>query len=77
MKNSNLVNAGIVGALFLVFKFIEMRFITKENIPPKQLVRDAIIVFISVLLGQYFVYKLIMQKVENLLKYLQITLLFN
>ena len=34
MKNSNLVNAGIVGALFLVFKFIEMRFITKENIPP-------------------------------------------
>lgn len=55
MKNSNLVNAGIVGALFLVFKFIEMRFITKENIPPKQLVRDAIIVFISVLLGQYLV----------------------
>ena len=53
MKNSKLVNAGIVGALFLVLKFVEMRFITKENIPPKQLVRDGILVFISVLLGKY------------------------
>lgn len=53
MKNSNLVNAGIIGALFLVFKFIEMRFITKEDIPPKQLIRDGILVFVSVLTGQY------------------------
>ena len=53
MKNGNLINAGIVSALFLVFKITEMKLIIKENIPPKQLVRDAIIVFISVLLGQY------------------------
>lgn len=53
MKNNNLINAGIVSAIFLVFKFIEMRFITKTDIPPKQLIRDAIIVFISFILGQY------------------------
>ena len=53
MKNNKLVNAGIVSAIFLVFKFIEMRFITKTDIPPKQLIRDAIIVFISFILAQY------------------------
>lgn len=53
MKNGNLINAGIVSVLFLVFKIIEMKLITKKKIPPKQLVRDAIIIFISVILGQY------------------------
>jgi hypothetical protein len=53
MKNNNLIQAGIVSVFFLVFKFIEMKIIIKENIPPKQLLRDTLIVFISVLLGKY------------------------
>ncbi len=53
MQNSVLINAGIVSALFLVFKFIEMRIVTKENIPPKQLLRDAILVFLSFVLSHY------------------------
>ena len=58
MKNNKLIHAAIVGALFLVLKFVEMRFITKENIPPKQLIRDGILVFISVLFGQYLTERL-------------------
>lgn len=53
MKNNNLIHAGIVSVFFLVFKLVEMKIIIKENIPPKQLLRDTIIVFISVLLGKY------------------------
>lgn len=45
----------LIAFSFLFFKFIEMRFIIKENIPLKLLIRDAIIVYISVLLTDFFV----------------------
>ena len=47
----------IVSVLFVIFKFIEMRMLDKENepIPLKYLVRDGLIVFASVIVGNFFV----------------------
>ncbi len=41
----------VVAFLFLLFKFIEMRFIEKENKPLKTIVKDTLIVFISTFIG--------------------------
>mgnify|MGYP001499611217 CR=1 FL=1 len=46
-------NGLIISALFLVIKFFEIRFVTKQEIPPKILIRDSVIVYISVLFGHY------------------------
>lgn len=48
------VIATIISVFFLITKFIEMRFIEKENKPLKLLVRDSLLVYFSVILG-YFV----------------------
>jgi|TARA_B100001094_G_C17442188_1_gene444182 hypothetical protein len=53
MNTSLLINAGLISAFFLIFKFIEMRLITKDNIPPKVLVRDASLVFIGTIAAHY------------------------
>ena len=53
MNSSILINAGLISCFFLIFKFVEMRFITKDNIPPKILVRDASLVFISTIAAHY------------------------
>lgn len=45
--------ATVVSITFLLFKFIEMRFVEKENKPLKLLVRDTIVVFFSVVLGNF------------------------
>lgn len=43
--------AFVISFMFFVFKFIEMRFIEKENVPLKVLVRDVLIVYMSALAG--------------------------
>ena len=43
--------ATIISVIFLIVKFIEMRFIDKENKPLKFLIRDAILVYFSVICG--------------------------
>jgi hypothetical protein len=43
--------ATCISILFLLFKFFEMRFIEKETKPLKYLIRDALIVYFSVLSG--------------------------
>jgi hypothetical protein len=47
--------AAIISILFLISKFIEMRFIEKENKPLKLLVRDALLVYFSVILGNFVI----------------------
>ena len=45
---SNLViTSAIISVIYFFIKFFEMRFILKENKPLKQLVIDALIVFIA------------------------------
>ena len=45
--------AAIISVIFIIAKFIEMRFIEKENKPLKELIKDTLIVYISVLSGFY------------------------
>jgi len=46
--------AGVISIIFLISKFIEMRFIEKESKPLKILIRDSLLVYFSVVFG-YFV----------------------
>lgn len=45
--------AGVIAFIFLIAKFIEMRFIEKEAKPLKLLIRDTIIVYFSVITGNF------------------------
>ena len=58
MNKNILFNGLVISFLFLIAKFIEMRFITKKNIPPKILVRDALLVYLSVIVAHYILSQL-------------------
>ena len=45
--NYQFVTSTLITIIYFISKFIEMRFIIKENKPLKELIRDSIIVFIS------------------------------
>jgi hypothetical protein len=49
------VIAGIISFVFLIIKFIEMRFIDKESKPLKLLIRDALLVYFSVVVGLFVI----------------------
>jgi|TARA_B110000093_G_C12914573_1_gene386337 hypothetical protein len=55
--------ACFVSLLFLITKFIEMRFVLKEDKPLKLLMRDTIIVYFSVLAGDFIMQQLNLQTV--------------
>ena len=46
------VLAAVIAIVYIVFLFLEMRFILKENKPLKTLFRDGLLVYLSVLLGE-------------------------
>jgi hypothetical protein len=50
MDNIFLV-AGIISIIFFVVKFLEMRYVEKESKPLKILIRDALVVYVSVVAG--------------------------
>ena len=50
----------VVAIIYLICKFLEMRFILKENRPLKVLIRDTLVVYFSVVLGNF-----IMEQMEN------------
>ena len=61
--------AGIIAVVFLIVKFIEMRFVDKESKPLKFLIRDALLVYFSVVSGSFFIDQVspVMQEVgENI-----------
>ena len=58
MNKTILLNGFIISFLFLIAKFIEMRFVTKKNVPPKILVRDALLVYASVIVSHYIMVQL-------------------
>lgn len=47
--------AAIISIVFLVVKFIEMRFVEKESKPLKLLIRDALLVYFSVVAGYFII----------------------
>ena len=61
MSNSIFLTAVAVAAIYLIFRFIEMRFILKENQPLKVLARDTLVVYLSVVLGNF-----VMQQINGM-----------
>ena len=53
MAFSPFLLAGAVSIVYVLFRFIEMRFILKENKPLKVLFRDTLLVYISTMLGHF------------------------
>ena len=51
--NNQMITSLIISVLYLITKFIEMRFILKENNPLKGLARDTLVVYLSVILGNF------------------------
>jgi hypothetical protein len=54
MENIFIVS-GIISFVFLIAKFIEMRFIEKESKPLKFLIRDSLLVYFSVIVGYFII----------------------
>ncbi len=52
MDNIFLV-AGIISVIFCVAKFVEMRYIEGESKPLKTLIRDSLVVYVSVVIGSF------------------------
>lgn len=53
MNASIFLTSIAVAVSYLLFRFIEMRFILKENKPLKILARDTLLVYLSVILGTF------------------------
>jgi len=47
--------AALVSIIFFIAKFLEMRYVDNEPKPLKLLIRDTLVVYISVVLGYYIV----------------------
>jgi len=62
--DSIFVIAAVVAIIFFVAKFIEMRFIEKENKPLKLLIRDSLLVYVSVVSG-YFILEQLKPVIQN------------
>jgi hypothetical protein len=57
MDNIFLV-AGIISVIFFIAKFLEMRYIDEEPKPLKLLIRDSLLVYVSVVTGNFIVEQL-------------------
>ncbi len=53
--NTFFINSAIIAFIYLFIKFIEMRFIIKQNKPFKELFRETIIVFLSGIISFYLI----------------------
>ena len=47
--------AAVVSVIYLISKFIEMRFVDKESKPLKLLIRDTLLVYFSVISGHFII----------------------
>lgn len=59
--------AGIVSVIFFLVKFLEMRYVDKESKPLKTLIRDTLVVYISVVTGN-FIYEQVTPVIEETVK---------
>ena len=53
--NNVFIIAAFISIIFFIAKFIEMRFIDKENKPLKYLLRDSLLVYFSVICGHFVI----------------------
>jgi hypothetical protein len=47
------IYAGVISAIYFIVKFIEMKYVDQESKPLKLLVRDTVMVYASVILGDF------------------------
>lgn len=52
---NSFIVAFVVSLIFVIVKFVEMRFVAKDNYPLKLLVKESLFVFFSVIVGQFVV----------------------
>jgi hypothetical protein len=45
--------AGIISVIFFIAKFVEMQYVDREPKPLKILIRDALLVYVSVIAGDF------------------------
>ena len=45
----------VISVIYVLIRFIEMRFILKENKPLKDIIRDTIVVYISAISGIFII----------------------
>jgi hypothetical protein len=57
MDNIFLV-AGIISVIYFIFKFLEMRYVDEEPKPLKILIRDSLLVYVSIICGNFIVEQL-------------------
>ena len=48
-----LLSSSLISIIYLIVKFLEMRFVSKENKPLKILVLDALIVFVASMITSF------------------------
>lgn len=57
MDNIFLV-AGIISVIYFIGKFLEMRYVEEEAKPLKLLIRDSLLVYVCVIIGNFIVEQL-------------------
>ena len=65
MQYSVFIIGVVIAVIFLILKFIEMRYILKEKKPLKTLFRDTVVVYISVVVGYYTLKQISSDIVDN------------
>jgi hypothetical protein len=58
------ITAGIISFVFLIVKFVEMRMIEKESKALKYLIRDALLVYFSIIIG-FFIIDQVKPMIQN------------
>jgi hypothetical protein len=53
------LSAGIISVVYLLIRFAEMRIIIKENKPLKDLAKDTLFVYFSIVVGVYIIEQVI------------------
>lgn len=53
MEQEYFVTASVIAVAFAILKFIEVRFIQKEELVMKNLIRDTVMVYISSVVGLF------------------------
>ena len=49
------LGAGIISVVYFIAKFLEMRYIDQEPKPLKFLIRDSLLVYVSVVIGSFII----------------------
>ena len=63
------VVAGFISITFLLAKFLEMRYIEKESKPLKLLIRDAFLVYFSVIISHFIHIDVLKNEIQSLVHF--------